>query len=72
MITDKKIEDLRREAAKAGDMKQVRLCTIALQGGFNQDDLDGGRWVDVTPGERAAARKACETVIVYAEAMARS
>ena len=56
-ITDEQIEQLKAEAAQAGDSKMVAICDRALYGCMPQCD-----W--------RAARKACAEAIEAAKAMA--
>lgn len=67
IVTDTQIEQLRDEAAEAGDYVQVALCDWALGNPPRvADALIGSRWEQAT---RDDAREECERVIRSAQAM---
>ena len=55
IVTDGQIDALRKEAAQAGDLEQVRLCEIAL--GYEE-------YEHLPRPERLAARHACADAIL--------
>ncbi len=60
-ITDKQIRDLRAEAVKAGDWRQVDVCNVALG---KRPQPTTARVRGMTP---AKARATCAKVISYAQ-----
>lgn len=67
-VTDRQIVALQTEAAAAGDLAQVAICELALNGW--SDDVDMSELASTRVRNQDSARVECARVIRAAQAMA--